>query len=81
MHPPHTPRVERRVIGAKTWRDCTGDVLDWDGTVLRIASLPGNVMMKGAAWRIDGALYAQRYLDTSGPVRVWLAPADESAEV
>lgn len=83
MHPNSspTPRVERRAHGAKMWRDCTGDVLAWDGTVLRITTLPGNVMVKGAAWRIDGVEYAQRYLDTMRPMRVWLAPVDDSAEV
>ncbi len=83
MHPNSspTPRVERRVIGAKTWRDCTGDVLAWDGTVLRITTLPGNVMVKGAEWRVNGERYQQRYLDTMRPMRVWLAPAGDSAEV
>jgi hypothetical protein len=39
------------------------------------------VMVKGAAWRIDGREYRQRYLDTMRPMRVWLAPVDDGAEV
>ena len=83
MHPHPSPilRVERRAHGAKMWRDVTGDVLAWDGTVLRITTLPGNVMVKGAEWRIGGREYRQRYLDTMRPMRVWLAPVDESAGV
>ena len=59
MHPNSspTPRVERRAHGAQRWRDCSGDVLAWDGTVLRITTLPGNVMVKGAEWRVDGTVY------------------------
>jgi hypothetical protein len=83
MHPNSspTPRVERRAHGAKRWRDCSGDVLAWDGTVLRITTLPGNVMVKGAEWRVNGTVYQQRYLDTMRPMRVWLAPVGDGAEV
>ena len=78
MHPNSspTPRVERRVIGAKTWRDCTGDVLAWDGTWLTVTKMPTRAMTAGARWRIDGTEYQQRVVEVSGALRVRLVRAD-----
>jgi len=38
-------------------------------------------MVKGAEWRVNGTVYQQRYLDTMRPMRVWLAPVGDGAEV